>query len=79
MQSKGTGAPGDFSWLGRTFADGTLAPEAEVTETVIATFARPGVYDLNQWKLSTTVGEGDGSGSYVQTPNLPQWLAVLEG
>ncbi|KAJ3048861.1 Trafficking protein particle complex 8 [Rhizophlyctis rosea] len=77
-QQKGTGAPGDFSWLGKTFAEGTLPPEAEVTQTVMATFARPGVYDLNQWKLSTTVGEEGGGGSYVQNPNLPEWLAVLD-
>ncbi|KAJ3044711.1 Trafficking protein particle complex 8 [Rhizophlyctis rosea] len=77
------GAAGDFSWLGKTFASSTLSPEGEATETVLATFARPGVYDLNQWKLSTTIGGEGGTGtvvgSYVQSPNLPHWLSVLNG
>ncbi|RKO85395.1 hypothetical protein BDK51DRAFT_32411, partial [Blyttiomyces helicus] len=83
----------DLAWLGTTFATGTLATEAEASVTLLACFPRPGVYDVSRWRLSVSlevaaaaagvaaVSREEGpppAGNYVQTPNLPHWVTILQ-
>ncbi|KAJ3290281.1 Trafficking protein particle complex 8 [Borealophlyctis nickersoniae] len=72
----------DFVWLGKTYASGVLPPQSETTVTLLACFARPGVYDVNRWRASVGLGGGEdgaGAGTYVQGPGLPHWVTVLNG
>ncbi|KAJ3221198.1 Trafficking protein particle complex 8 [Clydaea vesicula] len=68
-------------WSGKNFINGILKPEEEGKYNVFATFASPGIYELNRWKLSVHMlddngNEDKGNSGFIQTPNLNQSITV---
>lgn len=72
-----------YLWSGVSrFNSVTLAPRAETSYTLYAAFPRPGVYNINRFKLvvKTDAGRGDGSGAPVPHkdvyPSAPYLVTV---
>lgn len=69
----------DFAWSGSTIFQGSLLPEEERSVFAWATFSRPGVYDLNRWRVSVELMDsGEVQGSYIQTPTLVQNILLQQ-
>jgi hypothetical protein len=81
--------PAVFSCTGTTRFTGLLSPLQSTEVNLLATFSYPGVYDINRWKLSTTLSfpqtllDSDMSklersgGQFVQTPHTPQMIQII--
>ncbi|KAJ1345343.1 hypothetical protein BSLG_000856 [Batrachochytrium salamandrivorans] len=75
ISSKSNGTT--FSWIGPTHFHGTLAPESSTRFTLHACFTTPGMHDVNQWRLNTTlffsdaakVADGNSSPSERRSPD----------
>src|SRR5205085_10277225 len=48
-----------FHWMGSTFKYATLSANEEQTFVVKASFIRPGVYDINRWRLTVKYDQND--------------------
>jgi len=82
-----------FHWMGSTFEYATLSANEEQTFVVKACFIRSGVYDINRWRLTVKYDQnasivsreyhggrnenGGGMKGYVQMPNTPHLLTII--
>ncbi|KAI8920698.1 ER-golgi trafficking TRAPP I complex 85 kDa subunit-domain-containing protein [Entophlyctis helioformis] len=48
-------APLNFAWVGQTHFSGLLQPESSVDVLLHASFATPGMFDVNRWRLHTVL------------------------
>ena len=48
-----------FHWMGSTFKYATLSANEEQSFVVKASFIRPGVYDINRWRLTVKYDQND--------------------
>jgi hypothetical protein len=80
--------PSVFSWSGITKFTGSLKPLASTQIFLYATFTHTGSYDVNRWKIASSLNfpqsllemvvsklERSG-GKFVQTPQMPQMIQI---
>lgn len=71
-----------MKWLGTTKWNGELELEEEQVIVVPVLFSKLGVFDIQTWKMNTTllfpVGliNEENAGTFVQTPTLPHLITI---
>lgn len=72
----------DFQWLGSTFCAGVMEPEEQKEHQVQVCIGRPGVFDINKWRLMSsydTESEQVDKNEYSHLPNTTTFITVLDG
>ena len=68
----------DFGFIGKsTFTDHVPA-ESSVKRVISAVFFSPGLYNINRWKLTVDLGQGQEMRSFIQTPSIQRYVSIIE-